>query len=105
LASVGPYNSFDLRKASQLAGEERFNYKVQFGEMTRSVLKDGGSLEINLDESEVECKEAFYPELREFYDPSGFNNNTWSRDIIRRKEVSEKEIGNVEVNQSYLIVV
>jgi hypothetical protein len=94
LASVGGTHSFDLRKASQLAGEERYNYKAQLGEMTRSVLKDGGSLVINLDESEVEYKEAFYPELREFYDPSGFNNNTWSRDIVRRKEVSEKLIGN-----------
>jgi hypothetical protein len=34
---------------------------MQLGEMTRSVLKDGGSLIINLDESEVESKEAFYP--------------------------------------------
>lgn len=51
LASAGTSHSFDLRKASQLTGEERFNYKAQFGEMTRNVLKSGGSLIINLDES------------------------------------------------------
>lgn len=61
LASAGTSHNFDLRKASILAGEERFNYKARFGEMTRSVLKEGGSLVINLDESDVEYKEAFYP--------------------------------------------
>jgi hypothetical protein len=73
--------------------------------MTRNVLKEGGSLIINLDESEVDYKEAFYPELREFYDSNGFNSSTWSRDLMKRKEVYEKVIGNGEINSEYLIAV
>jgi hypothetical protein len=31
-------NSFDLRKAYLLKGEEKYNYKLAFAEMTRSTL-------------------------------------------------------------------
>lgn len=73
--------------------------------MTRSVIKDGGSLIINLDESQVDYKQIFYPELKEFYDTNGFNNNTWSRDLIKRKEIAEKLIGNNQINSNYLLAV
>ena len=73
--------------------------------MARSTIKDGGSLIINLDESEVEYKQMFYPELKEFYDANGFNNNTWSRDLVKRKEIAEKLIGNNQINNDYLLAV
>jgi hypothetical protein len=97
--------SFDLRKAYLLKAEEKYNYKQQFAEMTRSTLRQGGALIINLDESDSDYKEAFYPDLKEFYDAAGFNNNTWSRETMRRKEVNEKVIGNGELSEKYLIAV
>ena len=47
----------------------------------------------------------FYPELKEFYDANGFNNNTWSRDLVKRKEIAEKLIGNNQINNDYLLAV
>lgn len=97
--------SFDLRKGYLLKGEEKYNYKQQFAETTRATLRQGGALIINLDESDSDYKEAFYPDLKEFYDPAGFNSNTWSREAMRRREVSEKVVGSGEVSEKYLIAV
>ena len=37
--SQGNLNHFDLRKAFTLKDEEKYNYKMKFGEMTRQALK------------------------------------------------------------------
>lgn len=42
-------HSFDLRKAYLLKGEEKYNYKLAFAEMTRNTLIEGSALIINLD--------------------------------------------------------
>ena len=47
--------------------------------MTRTALKEGGALVLNLDESESPFNYAFYPDLKEFYDSAGFNSSSWSR--------------------------
>lgn len=57
-------NIFDLRKAYVLKGEERYNYKANFAEITRSTLANGEVLMISLDESDENYKEAFYPDLK-----------------------------------------
>lgn len=51
LAVDRKYNSFDLRKAYLLKGEEKHNYKLALSEITRRTLVQGGALVINLDES------------------------------------------------------
>ena len=70
--------------------------------MTRSTISEGGALLINLDESEVAYEEAFYPDLKEFYDSAGFNTTTWSRDQVKRKEVHSK-MNIEEVSESYVL--
>ena len=67
-------------------------------------MSEGGALVINLDESEVAYEEAFYPDLKEFYDSAGFNANIWSRDQVKRKEVHSK-MGLKEINDGYALAV
>lgn len=42
-------------------------------------LTEGGLFVINLDESEADFKEIFYPDIKEFYDSGSFPSQIWTR--------------------------
>ncbi|CAM6001518.1 unnamed protein product [Sphagnum balticum] len=73
--------------------------------MTRNTLRNGETLILNLDESESSYKEAFYPDLKEFYDSAGFNSSTWSRELMRRKEIYERVTGQELLRHSALMMI
>jgi len=56
-------------------------------------LKNGDIFIINLDETEENYEEIFYPDIREFYDPEGLTPQMWSRNEMERKGVKNRIIG------------
>ena len=41
----------------------------------------------------------FYPDIREFYQPKGFNQVVWARDQLEILDIREGIVGNIDSNK------
>ena len=48
----------------------------------------------------------FYPDVKEFYEPNGFNSLSWSREKLKLPEVRRKLLGdNVDIADGFRFIV
>jgi hypothetical protein len=55
--------------------------------LTLQVLMDGGTLFLNIDDSNAKYEELYYPDLQEFFHPRSFPASLFRPDVMKRKEV------------------